>query len=163
MCGVHVGAQNYSLELRTYGDESYGETIPPLAAALAQADFLFGGTVDFQTFALSAISAITNKVLVSGAGGASALFQDYPTAFSTFPDYNRYFESSLRLVAGLGATTVAVVSEDSLTTAVMCTGVPAFAAANGLTIVDWSSVRPPWGKTERERAKCQGWRRNTQA
>lgn len=127
--------------MRTYGDESFGDTVSGLSASLVEADFFLGGTVDGQTAVLAALAHASGKAMVAGAGGSPQLFQGYPTVFGTFGEYNRYFASSLRLLSALGARTVGVVYENQPIGQGLCAGVTSHAVANGLTVVDWSMVR----------------------
>lgn len=135
-----MGDKNYSVELRTYGDESLGSTVAELFPLLSDADFLLGGTLDGQTAGLAAYAHAAGKVMVAGVGSMQGIFQGRPTVFGTLSEYSRTYASAVETVAALGARTMATVVEDHPIAHLLCNPVPAMAAASGIAVVNASMV-----------------------
>ena len=129
-----MGGQNYSIELHTYGDESLGDTVPELFPYLATADFLLGGTTDLQTGAVAGLAQSTGQVMTVGIGGFAQIFQNHPSVFGMLPEYSRYFAAAVDTLASVGARTVGIVVETEPYAQTICSTIPSYAAALGMSV-----------------------------
>ena len=149
LCGIHVNGKNYSVELRSYQDHSLPEIVSSLVdpavsdlGILQDADFLLGPSGDHLNAVLAVFAQAAGKVLVTAGSGFESVFQGRDKVFGMLTPYSRAVQSGVVLAADLGVQTVWVVQEPANGFFDPCDTIPPFAAANGLTFLNSSTVSP---------------------
>ena len=81
-CGVSIQGKNYSLSLRTIGDNSHREMTHAIAQKIVQeTDFLLPGYSSFLSEPLAAVADANGKVLVTAGSSYTSVHSGRPTVF----------------------------------------------------------------------------------
>ena len=137
--GIDVGGDMYEVELVLYDDESDAAKTAELVAKLIdedEVDFMLGPYS--STLTQPAIEAAEERgvILVEGTGSSETLFsQGFENLFAVLTPAGDYAESALRILADLGAETVAIAYADTLFPRSVAEGAEAWARQYGMDVL----------------------------
>ena len=116
--GIPVGDKRYLVDLKTYDDQSSGETSAQLADKLIKEDkvnFLFGPYGTTPTLSVSKVAETSGIPMVEGNGAAGSIFnQGYKYTFGVLSPASNYLRGVLDFAAAQNPKpkTVAILSAD---------------------------------------------------
>eukprot|EP00547_Thalassionema_nitzschioides_P017891 CAMPEP_0194240326 /NCGR_PEP_ID=MMETSP0158-20130606/6533_1 /TAXON_ID=33649 /ORGANISM="Thalassionema nitzschioides, Strain L26-B" /LENGTH=933 /DNA_ID=CAMNT_0038975003 /DNA_START=178 /DNA_END=2979 /DNA_ORIENTATION=- len=149
-CGIIIEAedgssQNYSLELRTYDDQSSIEWTTEIAKnyLASPVDIWLGGYSSTLTKPLAESASDNNKLLLAPGAASTPVFVGRDSVFGTFPPSAKYLAKAVEGLSKLpnGPTTMASMWEDASFTIGVCSSAPDLAEKHGLTMTSEQAVQ----------------------
>jgi branched-chain amino acid transport system substrate-binding protein len=142
-CGVRLSSGNYSIELRTYDDQSSTDRTRAIAEKLASSsdvNVLLGGYSSGLTGPLAEVADDNNLLLLAPGSASISVFADRGSVFGTLPPTAKYTAQAVKGLALIGAKTIATVWEDASFTRGACGVIPDLAAEYGLEVTSTQEV-----------------------
>ena len=166
-CGVTLPSGQYSIKLKTYGDDSSKDKVEAIANFTKDdTDFFVGPYSSGLTGKLAPVVQDNNNVLIAGKyferilkphhgspityheyfscviGGAAStsVFSNRNGVFGTFPPTNKYMAEAIKALGEQGAKSVATIYESASFTTGVCAAVPGLAGEHGLDVTSQNEV-----------------------
>mmetsp|Transcript_18897 Transcript_18897/g.28744 ORF Transcript_18897/g.28744 Transcript_18897/m.28744 type:complete len:910 (+) Transcript_18897:15-2744(+) len=149
-CGIIIEAedgssQNYSLELRTYDDQSSIEWTTKIAKnyLASPVDIWLGGYSSTLTKPLAESASDNNKLLLAPGAASTGVFLGRDSVFGSVPPAKKYLAKAVEGLSKLqnGPTTMASMWEDASFTIGVCSSAPDLAEKHGLTMTSEQAVQ----------------------
>jgi len=114
-CGIHIGENNYSISLITYGDESSESKTREVGNIIVKnSDVFLAGYSSKLTGQLAPIAEEYEKILVAPGSSLPSVFKNRDWVFGTLGTGNSHRKIPIAALAAKGAKSIAYVEEEGI-------------------------------------------------